>query len=170
MDSSQRRKKLLEILKISDKPIKGSELSTKLNVSRQVVVKDIALLRASGIDILATSNGYVILDSTKHEFEIQCKNHQTDEELYEELQTIVDLGGKVKDVIVKHPTYGTLKADINVSTNRDLKKFMEKVYKQEFKQLSVLTSDYHTHTIEVPNKEILKEIENELKSKNILIK
>lgn len=142
MNSNERREKLLEILRSADEPVKGSVLSAKLDVSRQVIVKDIALLRASGIEILATSTGYMILNSLKREFEIMCKNHKSNEEIFEELKTIVDLGGKAKNVIVKHPTYGILKADLNVATNRDLKKFMEKISRNEFKQLSTLSQDY----------------------------
>ena len=168
MSSNERREKLLQILKKSDKPVKGSELSAELQVSRQVVVKDIALLRASGLEIIATSNGYIVLDSVKNEFKIKCKNHNSDDELYDELQTIIDLGGKVKDVIVEHPTYGVLKADLNVATNRDLRNFMQKAATNEFKQLSVLSPDYHIHTIEVDNDEIFEEIQKELKLKNIL--
>ena len=168
MSSNERREKLLQILKKSDKPVKGSELSAELQVSRQVVVKDIALLRASGLEIIATSNGYIVLDYVKNEFKIKCKNHNSDDELYDELQTIIDLGGKVKDVIVEHPTYGVLKADLNVATNRDLRNFMQKAATNEFKQLSVLSPDYHIHTIEVDNDEIFEEIQKELKLKNIL--
>ena len=168
MSSNERREKLLQILKKSDKPVKGSEVSAELQVSRQVVVKDIALLRASGLEIIATSNGYIVLDSVKNEFKIKCKNHNSDDELYDELQTIIDLGGKVKDVIVEHPTYGVLKADLNVATNRDLRNFMQKAATNEFKQLSVLSPDYHIHTIEVDNDEIFEEIQKELKLKNIL--
>ena len=168
MSSNERREKLLQILKKSDKPVKGSELSAELQVSRQVVVKDIALLRASGLEIIATSNGYIVLDSVKNEFKIKCKNHNSDDELYDELQTIIDLGGKVKDVIVEHPTYGVLKADLNVATNRDLRNFMQKAATNEFKQLSVLSPDYHIHTLEVDNDEIFEEIQKELKLKNIL--
>ena len=168
MSSNERREKLLQILKKSDKPVKGSELSAELQVRRQVVVKDIALLRASGLEIIATSNGYIVLDSVKNEFKIKCKNHNSDDELYDELQTIIDLGGKVKDVIVEHPTYGVLKADLNVATNRDLRNFMQKAATNEFKQLSVLSPDYHIHTIEVDNDEIFEEIQKELKLKNIL--
>ena len=168
MSSNERREKLLQILKKSDKPVKGSELSAELQVSRQVVVKDIALLRASGLEIIATSNGYIVLDSVKNEFKTKCKNHNSDDELYDELQTIIDLGGKVKDVIVEHPTYGVLKADLNVATNRDLRNFMQKAATNEFKQLSVLSPDYHIHTIEVDNDEIFEEIQKELKLKNIL--
>ena len=108
------------------------------------------------------------MDSVKNEFKIKCKNHNSDDELYDELQTIIDLGGKVKDVIVEHPTYGVLKADLNVATNRDLRNFMQKAATNEFKQLSVLSPDYHIHTIEVDNDEIFKEDAKKLKLKNIL--
>ena len=164
----RKKRKVITNSKKSDKPVKGSELSAELQVSRQVVVKDIALLRASGLEIIATSNGYIVLDSVKNEFKIKCKNHNSDDELYDELQTIIDLGGKVKDVIVEHPTYGVLKADLNVATNRDLRNFMQKAATNEFKQLSVLSPDYHIHTIEVDNDEIFEEIQKELKLKNIL--
>ena len=168
MSSNERREKLLEILKEADGPVKGSELSVKLDVSRQVIVKDIALLRASGVEILATSNGYIILNLVKNEFQIKCKNHTTENHLLSELQTIIDLGGKIKDVIVEHPTYGSIKAELNISSNRDLKKFIEKSKSHDFKQLSSLSKDYHIHTIEVPDKDTLEEIKKELEEKDIL--
>lgn len=169
MNSNERREKLLHILKISNKPVKGGDLAKELNVTRQIVVKDIALLRASGIDILATSSGYIIYTIKNQEFKIKCKNHMNNDHLLLELQTMIDLGGKVKDVIVDHPTYGTIKAELNLASNRDLKTFMEKSKKNGFKQLSSLTQDYHVHTIEVPDEKTLEEIKKELKELNILV-
>ncbi|MPM57102.1 putative transcription repressor NiaR [bioreactor metagenome] len=169
MNSNERREKLLHILKTSNKPVKGVDLAKELNVTRQIVVKDIALLRASGIDILATSTGYIIYTIRNQEFKIKCKNHHNEEHLLLELQTIIDLGGKVKDVIVDHPTYGTIKAELNLASNRDLKIFMENSKKNGFKQLSSLTQDYHVHTIEVPDENTLEEIKKELKEVNILV-
>lgn len=169
MNSNERREKLLHILKTSNKPVKGVDLAKELNVTRQIVVKDIALLRASGIDILATSTGYIIYSIKNQEFKIRCKNHPNAEHLLLELQTIIDLGGKVKDVIVDHPTYGNIKAELNLVSNRDLKTFMKNSKKREFKQLSSLSQDYHIHTIEVPNEKILEDIKKELKEVNILV-
>ena len=159
MNSNRRRESLLRILKTSDRPVKGVDLAKELNVTRQVIVKDIALLRASGADILATSNGYIIYTT---------KNHTSDEHLLLELQTIIDLGGKVKDVIVDHPTYGSIKAELNLSSNRDIKTFMNKSRENGFKQLSSLSKDYHIHTIEVPDEKVLEEIKKELKEEDIL--
>ncbi|MCC3868736.1 transcription repressor NadR [Terrisporobacter mayombei] len=169
MNSNERREKLLHILKTSNRPVKGVDLAKELNVTRQIVVKDIALLRASGIDILATSTGYIIYTIRNQEFKIKCKNHYNDENLLLELQTIIDLGGKVKDVIVDHPTYGTIKAELNLASNRDLKIFMENSKKNGFKQLSSLTQNYHVHTIEVTDENTLEEIKKELKEVNILL-
>ena len=168
MNSNEIREKLLHILKISDKPVKGGDLAKELNVTRQIVVKDIGLLRVSGIDILATSTGYMIYNLKDQEFQIKCKNHNTDNHLLSELQTIVDLGGKIKDVIVEHPTYGSIKAELNISSNRDLRKFIEKSKSHDFTQLSSLSKDYHIHTIEVPDKDTLEEIKKELEEKDIL--
>ncbi|MEW9076862.1 transcription repressor NadR [Terrisporobacter glycolicus] len=169
MNSNERREKLLHILKTYNRPVKGVDLAKELNVTRQIVVKDIALLRASGIDILATSTGYIIYTIRNQEFKIKCKNHYNEEHILLELQTIIDLGGKVKDVIVDHPTYGTIKAELNLASNRDLKIFMENSKKNGFKQLSSLTQDYHVHTIEVPDENTLEEIKKELKEVNILL-
>ena len=171
MNSNERRENLLHILKTSNKPVKGGDLAKELNVTRQVVVKDIGLLRASGIDILATSTGYMInqpISPPPLSFQIKCKNHTTENHLLSELQTIIDLGGKIKDVIVEHPTYGSIKAELNISSNRDLRKFIEKSKSHDFKQLSSLSKDYHIHTIEVPDKDTLEEIKKELEEKDIL--
>ena len=168
MNSNERRERLLHILKTSNKPIKGVDLAKELEVTRQVVVKDIALLRASGVDILSTSNGYMIYNIKNQEFKIKCKNHINNEELLLELQTIIDLGGKIKNVIVEHPIYGIIKADLNISSNRDLKMFIENSNKNEFKQLSTLSQDYHIHTIEVPDEKTIENIKIELKEAHIL--
>ena len=102
MKVKERRELLLSILNKSAKPIKGDELANTLNVSRQVIVQDIALIRAIGVDIIATPQGYVIYNTKVTTKTIECKNHVNGDEFYNELKTIVDLGGKVKDVIVKH--------------------------------------------------------------------
>ena len=75
MNSEERREKLLQILKLSNKPVKGVQLAKELDVTRQIVVKDIALLRASGIDILATSTGYIIYNNEKKQNQIKFKNN-----------------------------------------------------------------------------------------------
>ena len=162
MKVKERRELLLSILNKSAKPIKGDELANTLNVSRQVIVQDIAL-------IIATPQGYVIYNTKVTTKTIECKNHVNGDEFYNELKTIVDLGGKVKDVIVKHPIYGEIKVDLDIDSNRDIDEFMKKASSDEFKQLSTLTKESHLHTIEAKSEEILDEIVSSLLDKNILV-
>lgn len=170
MSSEERRKQLIDILESSREPIKGSELATKLEVSRQVIVQDIALIRAKGYEIIATPQGYIIYKKNSVTQYIKCKNHIDDQEIYDEFKIIVDMGGIIKDVIINHPTYGKLKANLNISTQRDILSFMEKVKNNEFKQLSTLSKHDHIHTIEAPSKEIIDDIIDELENRNILSK
>lgn len=170
MSSDERRKQIVQILETSTQPVKGSELAAKLEVSRQVIVQDIALIRAKGYEIIATPQGYIIYVKSNITEYIKCKNHINDEEIYDELKIIVDMGGTIKDVIIDHPIYGILKADLNISTQRDILSFMDKIKCDEFKQLSSLSKQDHTHTIEAPNREILNDIISELENRNILSK
>ena len=57
MNGEQRRKQLLSFLSGSQTPISGAALARELKVSRQVIVQDVALLRANGADILSASRG-----------------------------------------------------------------------------------------------------------------
>ena len=59
MHSDERRKAIASILRAADGPISASALAEKFSVSRQIIVGDIALLRSSGEEILATPRGYV---------------------------------------------------------------------------------------------------------------
>ena len=169
MKTKERRELLLNILNKSANPIKGDELANTLNVSRQVIVQDIALIRATGVDIIATPQGYIIYNSKTAIKTIECKNHSNRDEFYNELRTIVDLGGKVKNVIVKHPIYGEIKVDLDIASNRDIDEFMKKASNDEFKQLSKITKESHLHTLEAKNEEILDEIISSLLDKNILV-
>lgn len=168
MSSEERREKLVKILKESNTPLKGNRLAEMLDVSRQVIVQDIAIIRAGGFDIVATSQGYVVYDKPYVEQVIKCKNHTSIEEMYEELKSIIDIGGSVKDVIANHPTYGQIRAKLDISSNRELNEFMERIKNNEFKQLSTLTEYDHVHTIVAKNKKIIDEIVEDLKIKGML--
>lgn len=168
MNSEERRKILINRIAQSNSPLKGSLLANELNVSRQVVVQDIAILRERGYDILATSQGYIIYGKKSFITCIECNNHLNENEIYEELKIIVDRGATVKDVIVSHPIYGQIKAELNISSTRDILLFMDKIKNNEFKQLSSLSNQNHSHTIEASSQEIIDEIICELKMKKIL--
>lgn len=168
MNSAERRNRLINILEKSRNPIKGNELSKDLSVSRQVIVQDIALIRAKGFYIIATPQGYIMNNQGKVIESILCKNHNNDSEIYEELETIVDMGATIKDVIINHPTYGEIKAELNISSKRDILAFMEQVKNNQFKQLSSLSLGNHIHRIEASSQNIIDEIIAELLKKEIL--
>ena len=88
----ERRNELLILLKNSAKPITGSELAKHTNVSRQVIVNDINLLKARNEPIIATSQGYLYmkLDEGNSEFERKIVCLHTAEEAADEMLTIVD--------------------------------------------------------------------------------
>lgn len=170
MKANQRRKELLKLLKIADGPITGSDLAEKLGVSRQVIVQDIAILRAAGEEILATSQGYLLSGKTGLQTVkaiIACKH--TNNEVEDELMTIVNYGAKVIDVIVEHPIYGELKGLLMIQTPADVIKFMEKYRQYEAALLSALTGGVHLHTIEAMNEQVIKRLKEDLKEKGYLL-
>lgn len=167
----ERRENILNDLKKSPGPIKGTELAERYNVTRQVIVQDVALLRARGENILATPQGYLlpkIVEENKIVKKIVCK-HGSYDEIEEELMTIVDLGGKIIDVIIEHPVYGELRGSLQISSRLDLEEFMASLRKTKAEPLSTLTDGVHLHTIETGDEEAFKRIKKALKDKGYLI-
>lgn len=170
MQSSERRDRILDILKEKTKPVSGSRLSKKLGVSRQVIVQDIALLRASGINIFATPQGYILPRDTKDKIVKVIACHHNQENTKKELEIIVDNGGRIIDVIVEHPIYGEIKGMLMLNSRLDISEFMKLYKKTETKPLSFLTDGTHLHTIEVPHEEAFEKIIFELNKNGYLIK
>ncbi|MGN1182043.1 MAG: HTH domain-containing protein, partial [Faecalibacillus sp.] len=112
MTGDKRRDTIINLLKNSDKPVSGTYLAKTLQVSRQVIVQDIALLRAKNIDIQSTHRGYVIHE--KNECVRIFKVKHEDDEVEKELNLIVDLGGYIEDVFVYHKVYNIVKADLKI--------------------------------------------------------
>jgi len=148
MDADTRRKQILSMV---DKPgalISASALAKILNVSRQIVVGDIALLRAQGHEIIATARGYMIprfKESGQYLGKIAC-NH-TPEKTAFELYAMVDSGAIVVNIIVEHELYGEITGNLNLSNREDVDYFMDKVEVSGTKLLSELTSGSHLHTV-----------------------
>jgi uncharacterized protein len=167
-----RRSWILDLLKGSSTPITGSDLAAKTNVSRQVIVGDITILKAKNEPIIATSQGYMYLKSgspvPSFERTIACSHppDKTEEELY----LLVDHGVTVKDVRIEHPVYGDLTASIMVSNRQEVQQFMKKVLSTKAAFLSELTDGIHLHTISAPTEQALDAAENALFHANFLIK
>ncbi|MCR5495923.1 MAG: transcription repressor NadR [Treponema sp.] len=162
-----RRLSILEILLNSKEAVSGSELSKRLGVSRQVIVNDIALLRASHPDLIATNSGYLMIKaaSTCRIFKVK----HTDEQTEDELNIMVELGGTVLDVYVEHKVYGTISAPLNIKCRRDIENFMEDLKSGVSTPLKNITKGYHYHTVEARSEEILDEIQNKLQERGYLI-
>ena len=168
MTGAERRKKILSLMRQSDKPLSGSMLGKETGVSRQVVVQDIALLRTEGHAIVATARGY-LLDESSETVRL-FKTCHTNEQTEEELQTIVDLGGCVVDVMVNHRVYGKMTAPLNIRNRRDVQIFMKQLETGKSVPLMNVTSGYHFHHVTAESEEVLEEIEDALKEKGLLAK
>lgn len=167
MDAEARRHEILEILGQGE-VVSGNELASKLGVSRQVVVQDIAILRAAGHGILSTPQGYRLEGKMQKKARIFACRHDMDR-VYDELSTIVDYGGKIVDVIVEHPVYGELKGYLMISSRYDLDNFMNSIKESQGKLLSSLTGGVHLHTVEAESEAVLDRIEKALKDKGFLM-
>lgn len=171
MDGEQRRELIVKLLNTEKEPLSGNVLAKRLGVSRQVIVQDIALLRATDKNILSTNKGYIIYG--KQEGNLSCKRvfavKHTDAQMREELYCIVDAGAKVLDVIIEHEVYGQLSADLFINSRRDVDEFMDKIMRDTVKPLKELTGDLHFHTVEAESSEILDLVMVKLKEKQYLI-
>ena len=168
MNGRERRNKLIQILSESSTPLSGKELSKRLDVSRQVIVQDMALLRAQDHEILSTNQGYLLTGGKK--ISRVFKVIHSDKEVEEELGLIVDYGGHVEDVFVYHKVYGVLRADMNIKSRMDIRRYMEEIATGKSSLLKNVTSGYHYHTIRVESKEILDIIQEELQKAGFLAK
>ncbi len=167
MVHSPRRKEIIRALRESETPLSGSALGEKLGVSRQVIVQDIALLRTSGYDIISTNRGYLLNNSGNNPCRLVKVQHGPDQ-IEEELNLIVDLGGCVEDVLVNHRTYAKLEAPLKIKNRRDVRNFVENLEKGVSSPLLVITSGYHFHHISAESQEVLDEIVEALDEKGFL--
>ena len=154
----ERRRSLLEIVKKDHQPVKAVVLAGALGVTRQVIVQDIALLRAKGEPLLATSRGYIYQGKKTGEGinrEILCQH--TVAQTQTELNTMVDHGLTVVDVAVEHPYYGRIRKPLGLRSRLEVARFMAQIAEKETTLLSSLTNGLHRHTVEAPSQEALEQ-------------
>ena len=163
---AERRKTILKNIKESDKPVVCSRLAEICGVSRQVIVQDVALLRAEGHDIISTNNGYILHSSNtfSRNMKMQYDSSQTEDEMF----TIVDLGGTIKSITVESPVYGKVEAFMNITSRAGAKSFLKTLQEKNCKCLESIIDGPHYHTIEAESEELLDNIENELSVKGYL--
>lgn len=169
MEGNERRQNIIGMLKGSAEPMSGTALAARLGVSRQVIVQDIALLRAVDKNIISTNKGYMYFAPDMGKFKRTFGVCHTDGDMRDELICIVDNGGKVLDVVVEHGVYGTITADLQIATRRDVNEFMDRIGTETSKPLNILTDGRHYHTVEADSERTLDIVEKELKQKGYLI-
>lgn len=165
MSGEERRKQIIE--KLGEQPVSAGKLAEAFGVSRQVIVQDVALLRAEGEPVLSTSRGYVRAGGGR--LARVFKVRHTDEQVLEELQLIVDAGGRVEDVYVWHKVYGKVRAEMGIASRRDADAFMEKIRSGVSAPLKNITGGYHYHTVTAESEAALDAIEAELRARGFFV-
>lgn len=171
LDGNARREAIVEYLNSKTSPVSGTELAKHFGVSRQIIVQDVALLRAENRNILSTNKGYVLFHSQDKRSGCTAviMVRHTAEQTLEEMRSIVDYGGSMLDVFVDHDLYGQIRVDLVINDIGDAVDFCDKMKQSACKPLKALTEDCHYHTIKAPSEKALELIMQELKEKHILL-
>lgn len=170
MNQLKRRMEILRMLENADGYISASEFAERFDVTRQVIVSDVAILRANGQQILATRQGYRLeRESRSGELESVVCRHGSDQ-VMDEFCAVVDNGGSVVNVVVEHPLYGQLCADLNISSRYDAREFVQRQQSVKASQLSDLTGGLHVHMIRVPDVGAYRRILADLDRLGILVR
>ena len=161
MDAQQRRQAIARRLSQAGGPVSAAALARELSVSRQIIVGDVALLRAGGLEITATPRGYLLPEpgGVRRTF---ARRHRP-EEMEAELNAIVDQGCTVLDVTVEHPVYGQLTAPLHASSRYDVEQFLDRCRRSGASPLSNLTGGVHLHTVSCPDGDAARRVEDSLR-------
>lgn len=167
MKVAERRKAIVNLLLSAKEPISGSELAKEFDISRQIIVQDITVLKGMGYEILSTNQGYVMQKSPLAErvFKVRHTSEQTEDEL----SAIVELGGTVIDVFVWHKVYGKIEAMLNIFSPLHVRQFMEGVRTGKSTELMSITGGYHYHTVRAESEAVLDQIERVLNNKQYIV-
>lgn len=169
LSAGERRRAVHEILRAADGPVSAAALARRFSVSRQIIVGDVALLRAGGADISATPRGYLAgRGEAGVTGSVACVH--APEQMGAELTAIVDAGGEVVDVIVEHPVYGQLTGALRLRSRYDVAEFLRRVAEHEAKPLSGLTGGIHLHTIRCPDGDTYQRVIKALENQGFLLK
>lgn len=167
MKVDDRRNAIALLLASENREISGAKLAERFGVSRQIIVQDIASLKELGYEIFSTRKGYLLQKSpfVNRVFKVLHTSVQSEDELC----TVVDLGGTVADVFVRHKVYGKVYVPLNISSRFQVKQFIEGVRSGKSTELMHITGGYHYHTVSARTEEILDLIEDALNRKQYLV-
>ena len=165
MNNQMRREKLYEILENADRPITGIELSKTLDVTRQIIVGDVAILRSSGKPILSTARGYQLQGPAE---ERGCSRTMDEDELEAELNAVVYNGGIVRGLTLSHEVYGIIHIDMNIYSRRDVRQYVDKLRASDAPLIVTLTNGVHTLKVETRVDEEMNAVQEGLQELGIL--
>ena len=157
----------MALLNQADAPIAAKDLAARFGVSRQVIVQDLAVIRASRPNIISTNRGYILQQQETgclREFKVR----HTPEQAEQELNLIVDHGGRVKNISISHRVYGRVTAEMDIRSRQDVNEFVQAINSSHSSVLSSATSGYHYHLIEASSQERLNLIGEQLKKAGFL--
>ncbi|MCD7760780.1 MAG: transcription repressor NadR [Clostridiales bacterium] len=168
MNAAERRQTVLSLLQTTQKPQSAAALARRFSVSRQIIVGDVALLRAAGHAIDATPKGYLLRRPAEGLRRTIVCCHDKDG-MERELLLCVDNGCTVLDVSVEHPLYGHLTGQLQLASRYDVQQFMEQSRREQAAPLSCLTDGIHLHTLLCPDEEAYRRVVAALKETGILV-
>ena len=169
MDAAARRRAIAAALEKADGPVPASVLGERCGVSRQIIVGDIALLRAAGAEITATPRGYVAGRGPAEGLRRTAACIHGFEGMERELNIMVDNGCTVLDVVIEHAVYGQLTGELRLKSRRDVAEFMRRVRENAASPLSTLTGGIHTHTLLCPDEPAYEKTLTDLRTAGILL-
>lgn len=166
LDGQARRNAILQTLETAETPVSAAALARALGVSRQIIVGDVALLRAGGHPVSATPRGYISGRSPGVTRTLACLHDAAGMEA--ELNALVDTGCEVVDVIVEHPLYGQLTGALRLRSRYDVSQFIAQSRQCRANPLSQLTGGLHLHTIRGTDDRALDRAEAALRALGLL--
>ena len=168
MDAQERRSAIAAALERAQAPVSATALAKEFAVSRQIVVGDIALLRAAGADITATPRGYITPRAAAGLRRTLATRHSA-AEMEAELNAMVDQGCTVLDVTVEHPIYGQITGPLNLSNRYEVGQFIARCREDAAAPLSLLTEGIHLHTVLCPDEGAFARVQESLRTLGILL-
>jgi uncharacterized protein len=166
--SEQRRERLGQILRRANEPVTGSTLGRRLGVSRQVIVNDVAILRAAGVPIVGSPRGYLLVDRANGHLSVIACRHGRDG-FRNELGILVDHGVTVLDVVVEHSVFGEVRANLMVESRADIERYARLLETSGEAPLSSITGGLHLHTVRAPTPDALDAAKRALREAGLMI-
>lgn len=168
MQTQERRAAILARLQTAETPVSAGALARQFAVSRQVIVNDVAMLRAGGADVCATPRGYQMLPRALGLVRRVACRHGADA-MEAELLAIVRTGCTVADVIVEHPLYGQLTGVLQLASETDVQHFLVRCRTCAALPLSLLTDGVHLHTLLCPGEDAYLQAKQALAALGVLL-